>query len=233
MWFTCGWVSAHSTEGNFASTLDAAIRNDEMPATPVTIRHVGKGYGLFGAGNNIDSAENEEFVVLLAGRPSQGQGYQQIPAAGLLDGYLQSGAEFLKQLQGSFQCVVIDRRNHRALLATDRFGTVPLYYQHVADCLVFSSRLSLIKSLSVEPLQIDPQALYNYVFFHCIPSPRTIYRGVAKLGPASTLSLTSTGTDVLTYWKPEFQATQISKQAVDDAAEEVRRGMRAPSRTRP
>ncbi|HSV50987.1 MAG TPA: asparagine synthase C-terminal domain-containing protein, partial [Burkholderiaceae bacterium] len=52
--------------------------------------------------------------------------------------------------------------------------------------------------------EIDPQAIFDYLYFHAIPSPRTIFKGVYRL-PAGHYALFENGQlTVKPYWTPVF-----------------------------
>lgn len=52
---------------------------------------------------------------------------------------------------------------------------------------------------------LDPQALYDYLFFHAIPSPRTVFRGVNRLPAGHRLSADARGqAQVERHWLPRF-----------------------------
>ena len=84
------------------------------------------------------------------------------------------------QLRGRFAVVHIDLRRSAVTLVTDRFSVLPLCYSIAPSRIAFSDRADSV------PLQgsreIDPQAIYNYVYFHVIPAPRTIFRGSSTDG---------------------------------------------------
>lgn len=65
---------------------------------------------------------------------------------------------------GSVECAV-DRFGRETLCWSERKGSLQVFGR--ADA--FGAR------------DIDPQAVYDYLFFHMIPSPRTVFRGVHRL----------------------------------------------------
>ena len=52
--------------------------------------------------------------------------------------------------------------------------------------------------------ELDPQALYDYLYFHMIPAPRTVFKDVFRL-PAGHYALFENGRlTVAPWWKPHF-----------------------------
>src|ERR1051326_397314 len=49
-------------------------------------------------------------------------------AAAILDLYRRKGSEVVQRLRGSFALILWDSRQGKLLLATDHFGTKPMYY---------------------------------------------------------------------------------------------------------
>lgn len=91
----------------------------------------------------------------------------------------------------------------RTFLAVDRFAVHTLCYRLIDGQLHFSSRADDLAALPPRA-EIDPQAIFDYLYFHVIPSPRTIFRGVYRL-PAAHCALFEHGTLTVTpYWVPRF-----------------------------
>lgn len=91
----------------------------------------------------------------------------------------------------------------RTFLAVDRFAVHSLCYRLIDGQLHFSSRADELAALPPRA-EIDPQAIFDYLYFHVIPSPRTIFRGVYRL-PAAHCALFERGTLTVTpYWVPRF-----------------------------
>jgi len=71
---------------------------------------------------------------------------------------------------------------------------------------------------------IDPQAIFDYLYFHVIPSPRTIFKGVQRLPPAHGAVFENGRLTVAPYWVPRF--TEPQRPAFGPLAEEFRRLVR-------
>jgi asparagine synthase (glutamine-hydrolysing) len=51
---------------------------------------------------------------------------------------------------------------------------------------------------------VDPQAIFDYLYFHVIPSPRTVFQGVHRLPPGTALVRERPQLTVRPYWTPRF-----------------------------
>lgn len=106
--------------------------------------------------------------------------------------------------RGSF-AVAVTNESGRTILATDRFATRALYYRIDGSRVLVSGRAD---ELAVDKTDLEPQALFDYLYFHIIPSPRTIFRGVYQL-PAGHFATFESGTlRVQPYWIPQFDEPQ-------------------------
>lgn len=89
----------------------------------------------------------------------------------------------------------------RTFLAVDRFAIKSLCYRQIGDRLLFAERADELADASVE---IDPQAIFDYFYFHAIPSPRTIYKGIYRVPPGHCVLFENGQISVQPYWIPEF-----------------------------
>lgn len=97
-------------------------------------------------------------------------------------------AATLPRLDGMFALALWDRKERRLCLARDRFGEKPLYYGLVAGRLIFGSELTALKAAAPDGLgEYDPRAIDQLIRTFCIPAPRSIYRSIAKLPPATMI----------------------------------------------
>ncbi len=122
----------------------------------------------------------------------------------LLASYSLHGYHFLKELNGSFSIALFDSRSHLTLLAIDRMGIEQMHYAHINSQLFFSNSLNALSDFPTISKSIRPQSVYNYFYFHCIPSPDTIFQDIYKLKPAEVLIFKNGSISKDVFWQPEF-----------------------------
>ena len=119
-------------------------------------------------------------------------------------------------VKGDF-AVGVRQAGGRTFLAVDRFGIQSLCYRIDANGLHFAQRADALAGPNAE---IDPQAIYDYLYFHMIPSPRTIFKDVFRL-PAGHCALFENGQlTVAPYWVPRFEEDR--RPSFDDRRAEFR-----------
>jgi asparagine synthase (glutamine-hydrolysing) len=101
--------------------------------------------------------------------------------------YEEYGVDFPRHLRGMFGIALWDERRRRLVLTRDRMGVKPLYYAITDAGLAFASEVkSLLAGGLVQP-RLDALASELYLAYGYVPGPRTLFDGVHKLAPASTL----------------------------------------------
>lgn len=91
---------------------------------------------------------------------------------------------------GMFAIGVWDRETKTLILARDRLGEKPLYYGWQKNTFLFGSELKALVRHPDFIGEIDRGALALYMRHNYIPSPYSIYRGIAKLKPGCILEVT-------------------------------------------
>lgn len=131
----------------------------------------------------------------------------------LASDYRTLGTSALQKLSGSFALAILDPKRRTALLAVDRIGIEQLYYAPQTDGLLFATAPGALTRVGSFDTRIDPQAIYDYLYCHMIPSPRTIYRGLRKLPASHFLEWRDGALRVESYWLPQFAETPIDAAA--------------------
>jgi asparagine synthase (glutamine-hydrolysing) len=122
----------------------------------------------------------------------------------IVHGYEDEGDGIVSKLDGMFALALWDARRRRLLLARDPFGKKPLYYWTDGRELLFASEIKALLAGGA-PAAFDPSGLPEYLAFGYVPTPRTHFRGVKRLPPASTLVVDANGTgEPRAYWDLRF-----------------------------
>ncbi|TMK18679.1 MAG: asparagine synthase (glutamine-hydrolyzing), partial [Actinobacteria bacterium] len=120
----------------------------------------------------------------------------------------------LERLNGMFAFAVWDRERRILHLARDRLGEKPLYYGRIGGTFAFASELKALRALPGFHASVDRDALAMMLRNRYIPSPRSIYQGIAKLPPGTHLTVASRGLDPqpVKYWS----AVEVAARGLDE-----------------
>jgi len=142
--------------------------------------------------------------------------------------YEEYGLGCLEYLRGMFAFALWDGRAKRLFVARDRLGIKPLFYRQEPGRLIFASELRALRELVGQPLEIEPQSVYDFFGFRYIPAPRTFYRGVEKLLPGHYLLADARGVRTEAYWDvpPEEDTSRSEEDFAEDVVERLRESIR-------
>ncbi|MET0012474.1 MAG: asparagine synthase-related protein [Sedimenticola sp.] len=141
-------------------------------------------------------------------------------AFSLATAYKKFGLDFINHISGSFGFVIIDRENDVCLIGTDRLSRNPIYYTKTVNGIAFSSTPDALIDLHEQRSKLYGQGIYNYVYFHMIPSPTSIYEGVSKVPAGHLVQINRNVTNTVHYWKPKFQV--IRNTSFEDLKKEFK-----------
>lgn len=131
----------------------------------------------------------------------------------VLHGYAEWGiAGLVERLEGMYAAVICDFKQRKIFLLRDRVGIKPLYHCFVEGRFVWASELkAIVTFVGRDKLSVDSTALFDFLTYRYVPSPKTLYRDVCKLEPAHYLeySMDSAHSRAVEYWQ---LGTQDSEQ---------------------
>ncbi len=124
----------------------------------------------------------------------------------IVHAYEEYGDECVKYLRGMFTFALWDRKRQRLLVARDRFGKKPLNYYWDGERLIFGSEIKSILEAGI-PRAINPLALDEYLVYHYVPAPHTLFKSVFKLPAAHLLVYECGQVSTMCYWDLPFIPT--------------------------
>lgn len=136
--------------------------------------------------------------------------------------FARHGVQAPAHVQGDFAVglnLPDERDPHRVFLAVDRFAMRSLCYRQVGNHLLFAEKAS---DLADSQTDIDPQAIFDYLYFHVIPSPRTIFKGIYRLLPGHSALFENGQLSLSSYWQPQFIEPTASSVNFNQLRDEFR-----------
>ncbi|MDH4393725.1 MAG: asparagine synthase-related protein [Aquabacterium sp.] len=109
-------------------------------------------------------------------------------------------AEALAQIGGMW-AVAWTAEDGRVLLAVDRFARHNLCWRLQDGQLRHAPRAD---TLADAQTPVAAQAVYDYLFFHAIPAPDTVFAGIHRLPAGHWLQFQDGRAEVAPYWVPRF-----------------------------
>jgi len=139
----------------------------------------------------------------------------------LLDGLIEKGCDFVKELNGVFAFCYWDESS--LMLARDHMGVKPLYYAVEQDRIIFGSKPGGLFELGVKPA-VDQQGLRELFALGPAHTPGScVYSGVQELLPGEFLLASPDGITKTTYWRLESRPhTDSFEDTVETVAQLVK-----------
>jgi asparagine synthase (glutamine-hydrolysing) len=130
------------------------------------------------------------------------------PARTVQQAFIKNGIHFLSKLSGSFSLCIIDVVHRRSLIAIDKLGISSLFFTVANNQLVFGSNARAILKYPHMDGAINSQGVFDYLYFHMVPSPRCIFNNIEKLLPGEYLLFENNKTIRNFYWQATYNETQ-------------------------
>jgi asparagine synthase (glutamine-hydrolysing) len=118
--------------------------------------------------------------------------------------YEDHGEECVQHLRGMFAFALWDAGCRRLFVARDRLGIKPLYFTHSGGRLIFASEIKAILQHPSVRVDMDPEALTNFLSLKYVPAPQTMFKGIYALPPGCSLTCSVSGIRVCRYWDLSF-----------------------------
>jgi asparagine synthase (glutamine-hydrolysing) len=204
-----GWLGDQGAHQDLIKQMGQAARLS--PDSPLQA-HSTQQLGVAGASRFGKAAIHVEngLAAALYGRPRfideelASIARDQSPVVAVAQGWLRHGEKLPTLMHGNFAFAVLEPAKKQAFLALDRVGAERLCYAHRDGQLVFGSSVQSVAAHPAVGRNIDPQAIYDYLYFHTIPAPRSLYQGVHKLLPGQYAVLKNGQLTTGFYWQADY-----------------------------
>jgi len=148
----------------------------------------------------------------------------------ILKAYHAWGERSVERLHGMFAFGIWDLHNQRLFLARDRMGIKPLYYAQTGRRFRFASNSQALLAGGGVDTGIDPVGLHHQLTLHAVvPAPRTILKGVRKVAPGTTLTVSREGKVAeRVYWRLRAERPAVSRndaEWIDAVHESLKRAV--------
>jgi asparagine synthase (glutamine-hydrolysing) len=121
----------------------------------------------------------------------------------VLNAYARWGTAVLPRLNGIFAFAIWDTLENELVLARDRFGVKPLYYNRLPNGIVFGSEIKAILASGLVSTRVKPQALHEFAYFGVSLGSNTLFEGIDRLEPGNWLRLREGWSAIQPYWRVE------------------------------
>ncbi len=118
--------------------------------------------------------------------------------------YDEYGENLFNMLDGMFAISLWDSKLQKLFLVRDYVGEKPLYYSILSSNeIVYASELKALKDFTPLKLELNKQAIWDYLSFLWIPEPNTIYKNVYSLDPGNMIIIDNNKIEIKKYKKLE------------------------------
>lgn len=129
--------------------------------------------------------------------------------------YRVHGTGLFAAARGHFSLALVDHATQRVMLGIDRSGVGTLAFARTASGqLIFGTSSLGVATHPAVGAGLSRQALFDYLYFHTVPSPGTVYQGVDKLRPGHFLLHERGRSTLERYWQPRFATATDAPSAV-------------------
>ena len=204
-----GWVGLRAQPGRTPSR--AMLTGPERLEGADVGSVDGPGFGVSARGDAGTSGvfQGRGLVVALNGHPVwrlSGKSLTDLPrvASSLLDAFAKQGTEALRGLHGDYAVAIVDPPRERVVLAVDRMSVRNIVYAVVDDGIVFGPTCDEVTRDPRVRRDVDPQRLYEYLYFHMVPGPATVFRNVKRVAPGHFVDFAQGTLSTKPHWRPHF-----------------------------
>jgi asparagine synthase (glutamine-hydrolysing) len=133
-------------------------------------------------------------------------------AADLSQAYLDHARDPMRCRVDDVASVVIDQSRRSVTVVAAPIGLRQIFWAIIDGELSVGSHPQRLGCLAGRTPAIRPEALFQYLYFHMLPGPASIFEGIAKLEGGHCIHWDGHAAQVDRYWRPTFdEVAQLSE----------------------
>jgi hypothetical protein len=204
----CGrfdWVgSARSGIAPWSTTLALSGQDvaDCSPAADPRV-HLGVGSPERGEPPAHSLAIDDSAAVLFSGYLREPEPAPSGEAQAVLTRYRAGDWDWLRRANGVFAFGIVDWRDTRCMLATDRLGVRPLFFAHDDAGLTFGEDLATVATHFASRLELDYETLQELMAIGFPLGTRTLLRNIERVPPGTWIDFSVGRRRATRYWSLE------------------------------
>jgi asparagine synthase (glutamine-hydrolysing) len=174
------------------------------------------------------------YTVAISGHYSA-PNVDESPAEWIMRAFQKRFAECFTELNGSWRLLIIDNDRGTAVAATDRMGSQRICFaEGPGGRLTLGHDNEIVSRIQGSSPSISVDSVFQYFYFHFIPSPATLFRAIHCIPPAEFLTWSAQGSERRRYWNPRFASAEPSQRRVSpgDLLDALDESVRAACSTR-
>lgn len=216
-----GWIGKHESYQEVFNHMAMAA---SLPPDSRLASHANNAFAL-AASSRFNKAHIHvvnELAVTIIGRPVftdkdlSATASTYTSAHAIAEGWRLHGEKLPTLMQGNFAFAVIEPRENKTTLVLDRVGIERLSYAFQTGQFVFGTSVQSVVAHPAIGRNIDLQAIYDYLYFHTIPAPRSLYRNVQKLLPGQIITFKNSQVHKGFYWHANYAPAEADYGAHKD-----------------
>ena len=216
----CGFFDVANLVSIDGAVTEQALAEIARPGDSTVQANASGAWAAYAGARRTSVYQDDNVLALIHGTVEfeDGERNHQAIARRVALGYAAGSRDVLTALRGGFALAVFDTRRRRGLIAIDRMGRASLSYCVEKGRLSFATSSMALHPLLGKPLDVNLQAIANYVYFHMVPGPETFFRGLRRLEPGEFLEVGERGIERGRYWCPDF----VENESTDFAQAKAR-----------
>ncbi len=208
----CGWIGGEKDPILAKEITDAMVdaMTDEKSDTVLALYSRCEGIAAWSKIDQASCHEEGSLKVAVVGNVYWGNdelnelAQEESPAAAVAKAYSRSGKAILEDIHGAFCVAVVNTQDGTAIVAIDRLGVYSICYAAPCGHFIFATSTDGVVAHPDMERVIDPQSIFNYLFFHSVPSPGSIYKNVRKLLPGQYALFQNGKVETNFYWHLKY-----------------------------